>query len=572
MQFQDITPKSIEYGEDARQAILRGVNKLADAVKVTLGPKGRNVILNPKYGTPVITKDGVTVAQNIALPDELENAGAQMVREVASRTADAAGDGTTTATVLAQAIYREGVKNVTAGANPMDIKRGIDAAADVALAFVGQVTRKVEGDTIQSIATISANGDAVIGALIAEAVRAAGPDGVIAIEEAHSIDTSLVTVEGMQFQNGFIAPHFITDQERMEAVLDDCLILIYDRELLSMRELTPLLTKVAQAGQPLLVIADQVDGEALQGLVMNKLKGALRTCAVRAPGYGDRRAGYLDDIAVVTGGTFISAALGTDLKNVALGMLGRAARVIVTESTTTIIGHPASEERKSAIEMRINQLRGMAGGTDAAGYDKDKARERLAKLTGGVSIIKVGAATESELREKKFRVEDAVHATRAAVEEGIVAGGGVTLLNAAGHLRGLLSSGSFAPHFKVGADILTTALEAPFRQIIANAGLGSDMFVARLLHDADFAGVEFGYDVSKDIDPSQAPVDLFEAGVIDPAKVVKQEIMNASSVAGLLLTTEAVVSDIPEMDDTEELTPRQRAQVKGALRRMRTRK
>jgi chaperonin GroEL len=567
MQFQDITPKSIEYGEDARQAILRGVNKLANAVKVTLGPKGRNVILNPRFGVPIITKDGVTVAQNIALEDELENAGAQMVREVASRTADAAGDGTTTATVLAQAIYAEGVKNVTAGANPMDIKRGIDAAAEIAIEFVKSVTREVSDSEIQQIATISANGDQKIGSLIAAAVQAAGRDGVIAIEESHSVETELVTVEGMQFDNGWIAPHFITDEDRGEAILEDCLLLLYDRELLSMRELTPLLSRVQQTGKPILVLADQVDGDALQGLVLNKLKGALKVCAVRAPGYGDRRVGYLEDIAVLTGGTLISQAMGIDLKNVEISHLGAAAKVIVSQGATTIIGHAADENRKAAIARRIEQLRANVGSTDAAGYDRDKSRDRLAKLTGGVAIIKVGAATESELKEKKFRVEDAVHATRAAVEEGIVAGGGVTLLRASRHL----SEQAFKSHLADGARILQRALESPFRQIIQNAGIGPDIFVSRLTHD--YTDPSFGYDVSLDLSADVTPIDLFVAGVIDPAKVVKQEVMNASSVAGLLLTTEAVVSDLPDNDSNDDaLSPRQRQMMKGAIRRMRTRK
>lgn len=569
----EITPKVIAYGEDARQGLLAGVNRLADAVKVTLGPKGRNVVLAPKFAQPVVTKDGVTVAENISLEDDLENAGAQMVREVASRTADAAGDGTTTATVLAQAIFREGVKNVTAGANPMEIKRGIELAACEALRYIESITRQIEPGDIRHIGMISANGDEEIGGLIALAVEQVGRDGVIAIEENKGLDTRLDVVEGMQFERGWLAPYFITDQERGESVFDNPLILAIDRRVNFFKEVVAALQCAREAGRPLLIVAEDFDMEPLQLLVQNV--GAVQVCAVRAPGRGDQRRGLMDDIATITGATLVTEELGTNLEKVGqaklLPMLGSARKVTVSQRATTIVADLTGEERKSAVGLRVAYLRARLDQLDN-GYDRDKVKERLAKLTSGVAVIRVGAATETEMREKKYRVEDAMYATRAAVEEGIVPGGGVALLRASDKLRlaDFRRGVDGAPpsrDMQAGIDIMRHALEVPFRQIIENAGLGSDIYAANVLGAADESR---GYDVSLDLEPNTFLVDLFAAGVIDPAKVVKQEIINASSVAALLLTTEAVVSDAEsahENDDGTGLNPRQKAMVKSAQRR-----
>jgi len=524
--------KRITYSEEARQAILRGVNKLADAVKVTLGPRGRNVVIEKKFGSPTITKDGVTVAKEIELKDELENAGAQMVREVASKTSDTAGDGTTTATVLAQAIYREGIKNVTAGANPMDVKRGIELAARAAVESIDQLSKPVEGKDIAHIGTISANNDEEIGGIIAQAMEKVGKDGVITVEEARGLDTVLEVVEGMQFDRGYLSPYFVTDPERMEVVLENAKILIYEKKISSMKDLLPILEQVARGGKPLLIVAEDVEGEALATLVVNKLRGTLNVAAVKAPGFGDRRKAMLEDIAILTGGKLISEDIGVKLENVKMEDLGDAKRISIDKDNTTIVTDTDDRARKEAIAGRVKQIRQQIEDT-TSDYDREKLQERLAKLVGGVAVIKVGAATETEMKEKKARVEDAMHATKAAVEEGIVPGGGVALLRAVPAVEALKHEGDV----KVGINVIRRALEEPFRQIVFNAGKEGSV----LLNEIRQKGGTWGYDARND-----QVVDMIAAGIIDPAKVTKQALLNASSIAGLMLTTEALVSEIKE--------------------------
>ncbi|HYH08554.1 MAG TPA: chaperonin GroEL [Thermoanaerobaculia bacterium] len=524
--------KRITYSEDARQAILRGVNKLADAVKVTLGPKGRNVVIEKKFGSPTITKDGVTVAKEIELKDELENAGAQMVREVASKTSDIAGDGTTTATVLAQAIFREGVKNVTAGANPMEIKRGIELGVRAAIESIEKMSRPVEGKDIQHIGTISANNDEEIGSIIAGAMEKVGKDGVITVEEARGLDTVLEVVEGMQFDRGYLSPYFVTDPERMEAVLENAKILIYEKKISSMKDLLPILEQVARQGKPLLIIAEDVEGEALATLVVNKLRGTLNVAAVKAPGFGDRRKAMLEDIAILSGGRLISEDIGVKLENVKWEDLGDAKRVAIDKDNTTLVTDTDDKTRKEALSGRVKQIRAAIEDT-TSDYDREKLQERLAKLVGGVAVIKVGAATETEMKEKKARVEDAMHATKAAVEEGIVPGGGVALLRAVEAVEKVQAEGDV----KVGVNVIKRALEEPFRQIVFNAGLEGSV----LLNDVRKAGGTMGFDAR-----NEKMVDMIDNGIIDPAKVTKQALLNASSIAGLMLTTEALVSEIKE--------------------------
>jgi chaperonin GroEL len=524
--------KKITYGEEARQSILRGVNKLADAVKVTLGPKGRNVVIEKKFGSPTITKDGVTVAKEIELKDELENAGAQMVREVASKTSDTAGDGTTTATVLAQAIYREGIKNVTAGANPMDLKKGIEQAVRAAVESIDKMAKPVEGKDIAHIGTISANNDEEIGTIIAEAMGKVGKDGVITVEEARGLDTVLEVVEGMQFDRGYLSPYFVTDPERMETVLENAKILIYEKKISSMKDLLPILEQVARQGKPLLIIAEDVEGEALATLVVNKLRGTLNVGAVKAPGFGDRRKAMLEDIAILTGGKLISEDLGIKLESVKWEDLGDAKRVAIDKDNTTLVTDTDDKARKEAIAGRVKQIRTQVEDT-TSDYDREKLQERLAKLVGGVAVIKVGAATETEMKEKKARVEDAMHATKAAVEEGIVPGGGVALLRAVEAVAGLKAEGDV----QTGINIIKRAIEEPFRQIVFNAGLEGSV----LLNEVRGKGGTWGFDAR-----NGEMRDMLEAGIIDPAKVTKQALQNASSIAGLMLTTEALVSEIKE--------------------------
>jgi chaperonin GroEL len=521
--------KQIVYGEEARRAVLRGISKLADAVKVTLGPKGRNVILERKFGAPTITKDGVTVAKEIDLRDPLENMGAQMAREVASKTSDIAGDGTTTATVLAQAIFREGAKNVTAGANPMEIKRGIDRAVAVIASELKKMSTPVSGNMVAQIGTISANNDAAIGTIIADAMARVGKDGVITVEEAKTIDTSLEVVEGMQFDRGYLSPYFVTDPERMEVVLDNPHILIHEKKLSSLKPLLPLLEQVAQSGRPLLVIAEDVDGEVLATLVVNKLRGSLKVAAVKAPGYGDRRKAMLEDVAVLINGQAITDDLGITLESVKLDDLGSAKKVVIDNGTTTIIEGAGAQP---AIAARIKQLRTQIDGTDSE-YDREKLQERLAKLVGGIAVIKVGAATETEMKEKKARIEDAMHATKAAVEEGIVPGGGVALLRAAKSLDGLTLGGDQ----QVGVRIIARAIEEPLRWIANNAGSEGSIAVAKV---KAMEGAE-GFNAL-----SNTYENLVHAGVIDPAKVVRSALEHSASIASLLLTTEALVSEIAE--------------------------
>ncbi|HEY0141215.1 MAG TPA: chaperonin GroEL [Thermoanaerobaculia bacterium] len=526
--------KRVTYGEEARQAILRGVNKLADAVKVTLGPKGRNVVIEKKFGSPTITKDGVTVAKEIELKDELENAGAQMVREVASKTSDTAGDGTTTATVLAQAIFREGIKNVTAGANPMEVKRGIELAVRTAVEAIDKMAKPVEGKDIAHIGTISANNDEEIGSIIASAMEKVGKDGVITVEEARGLDTVLEVVEGMQFDRGYLSPYFVTDPERMECVLENAKILIYEKKISSMKDLLPILEQVARQGKPLLIIAEDVEGEALATLVVNKLRGTLNVAAVKAPGFGDRRKAMLEDIAILTGGKLISEDIGVKLENVKWEDLGDAKRVAIDKDNTTLVTDTDDRARKEAIAGRVKQIR-VAVEDTTSDYDREKLQERLAKLVGGVAVIKVGAATETEMKEKKARVEDAMHATKAAVEEGIVPGGGVALLRAVEAVDAAAKKAE--GDVRVGINLIKRALEEPFRQIVYNAGLEASV----LLNEVRQKGGNFGFDAR-----SEKMVDMLEAGIIDPAKVTKQALLNASSIAGLMLTTEALVSEIKE--------------------------
>jgi chaperonin GroEL len=521
--------KQIVYGEQARQAVLRGISQLANAVKVTLGPRGRNVILARAYGAPTITKDGVTVAKEIDLKDPLENMGAQMAREVASKTSDIAGDGTTTATVLAQAIYREGVKNVVAGANPMDIKRGIDRAVAVITAELKTMSKPVTGDMVAQVGTISANNDEPIGRIIAQAMDKVGKDGVITVEEAKTIDTSLEVVEGMQFDRGYLSPYFVTDPERMEVVLEDPHVLIHEKKIANLKDLLPLLELVAQSGQPLLIVAEDVEGEALATLVVNKLRGTLKVASVKAPGFGDRRKAMLEDIAILTGGRAITEDLGIKLENLKLEDLGRAKKITIDKDTTTII-EGAGE--KTAIDGRIRQLRTQVDDT-TSDYDREKLQERLAKLVGGVAVIKVGAATETEMKEKKARIEDAMHATKAAVQEGIVPGGGVALLRAARALGAPPLSGDE----QIGVTIITRAVEEPLRWIANNAGREGAVVVARVKE----MGPEEGFNALTDRFEN-----LVQAGVIDPTKVVRSALENSASIASLLLTTEALVSEQPE--------------------------
>jgi chaperonin GroEL len=522
--------KQIVYSDASRQAILRGVNQLADAVKVTLGPKGRNVILEKKFGGPTITKDGVTVAKEIELKDPLENMGAQMVREVASKTSDVAGDGTTTATILAQSIYREGVKAVAAGANPMALKRGIDKAVEVVTEEVKKLSKPVSGDMIAQVGTISANSDHTIGNIIAESMKKVGKDGVITVEESKTMVTELDTVEGMQFDRGYLSPYFVTDAERMEVVLEEPYILIHEKKISNMKDLLPLLEQIARSGKPLLIVAEEVEGEALATLVVNKLRGTLNACAVKAPGFGDRRKAMLEDIGILTGGKPIMEDIGVKLEGVKLEDLGKAKRITVDKDNTTIVDG-AGESK--AISGRIKQLRSQIDET-TSDYDREKLQERLAKLAGGVAVIKVGAATETEMKEKKARVEDALHATRAAVEEGIVPGGGVALLRAAKALATYKIEGDE----QIGVTIVKRACEEPIRQIVSNSGTEGAIVVDKVRENEN---PNFGYNAQTD-----SYEDLVAAGVIDPTKVTRSALQYAASIAGLMLTTEAMIAEIPE--------------------------
>jgi len=524
--------KQIVTGENSRQAILRGVNALADAVKITLGPKGRNAVIEKKFGAPIITKDGVTVAKEIELRDPLENMGAQMVREVASKTSDVAGDGTTTATVLAQAIFREGVKTVAAGASPTALKRGIDRAVEVAVEEIKKLHKDVKGDMIAQVGTISANNDKQIGGIIAEAMKKVGKDGVITVEESKTMDTTLEVVEGMQFDRGYLSPYFITDPERIECVLENALILIHEKKISSMKDLLPLLEQIAKLGKPLLIIAEEVEGEALATLVVNKLRGTLQCSAVKAPGFGDRRKAMLEDIATLTGGKAITEDLGIKLENVKIEDLGKAKKVTIDKDNTTIV---EGAGKAGEIEGRVKQIRQQVENT-TSDYDREKLQERLAKLVGGVAVIKVGAATETELKEKKARVEDAMHATRAAVEEGIVPGGGAALLRALPALDRIKAEGD--EH--VGVGIVKRALEEPARQIAHNAGFEGAVVIGKIRESKDD---HFGFNAD-----TGEYVDLVKAGVIDPAKVTRLALQNAASIAGLMLTTEALVAELKEDD------------------------
>jgi chaperonin GroEL len=522
--------KQIVYSENSRQAILRGVNQLADAVKVTLGPKGRNVVLEKKFGGPTITKDGVTVAKEVELKDPLENMGAQMVREVASKTSDIAGDGTTTATILAQAIFREGVKSVAAGANPMALKRGVEKAVEAVVEEVRKFSKPVSGDAIAQVGTISANGDTTIGNTIAEAMQKVGKDGVITVEESKTMSTELQTVDGMQFDRGYLSPYFVSDPDRMEAVLEDPYILIHEKKISNMKDLLPLLEQIARAGRPLLIIAEEVEGEALATLVVNKLRGTLNAAAVKAPGFGDRRKAMLEDIAILTGGKAIMEETGIKLEGVRLEDLGRAKRVTIDKDNTTLVDGAGSQK---AIEGRIKQLRTQIDET-TSDYDREKLQERLAKLAGGVAVIKVGAATETEMKEKKARVEDALHATRAAVEEGIVPGGGVALLRAGKVLESLKVQGDE----QIGIDIIRRATEEPLRQIAGNAGFEGAVVIEKVRANSD---LNFGFNAA-----SGQFEDLVKTGVIDPTKVTRSALQHAASISALMLTTEALICEIPE--------------------------
>jgi chaperonin GroEL len=536
--------KQILHGEESRQAILRGVNILADAVKATLGPKGRNVVIEKKFGSPTITKDGVTVAKEIELKDPCENVGAQLVKEVASKTSDVAGDGTTTATVLAQAIFREGVKTVAAGANPTALKRGIDKAVTAIIGkrdndgkwieqgALGKLSKPVDEGTVAQVGTISANGDTEIGEIIASAMKTVGKDGVVTIEESKTLHTHLETVDGMQFDRGYLSPYFVTDAERLEVVLDEPYILIYEKKISAMKDLLPLLEQVARGGKPLLIIAEDIEGEALATLVVNKLRGTLNVAAVKAPGFGDRRKAILGDIAILTGGKAVTEDLGIKLESVKLEDLGKAKRVTIDKDNTTIVDGGG---KSSEIEARVKELRTQVEKT-TSDYDREKLQERLAKLVGGVAVIKVGAATETELKERKARVEDALHATRAAVEEGIVPGGGVALVRSVKAVEDLLKT--LEGDEKIGAQIVRRALEEPLRQIVANAGEEGAVVVAKVLESKD---QHYGYNAA-----TGHFEDLVKAGVIDPTKVTRTALQNAASIAGLLLTTEALISEIPE--------------------------
>jgi chaperonin GroEL len=524
--------KHVVHGEDSRAAILRVVNQLADAVKVTLGPKGRNVVIDKKFGSPTITKDGVTVAKEIELKDTLENMGAQMVREVASKTSDVAGDGTTTATVLAQAIFKEGVRTVAAGANPMALKRGIDKAVAQVVEEVHKIAKPVSGDAIAQVGTVSANGDKTIGTIIAEAMDKVGKDGVITVEESKTMDTLLEVVEGMQFDRGYLSPYFVTDPDRMEAVLDEPLILINEKKISNMRDLLPILEQVAKMGRPLLINAEDVEGEALATLVVNKLRGTLNVAAVKAPGFGDRRKAMLEDIAILTGGKVISEDLGIKLESITLEDLGKAKKITIDKENTTIV---EGAGKADAIDGRVKTIRTQIEET-SSDYDREKLQERLAKLVGGVAVIKVGAATETEMKEKKARVEDAMHATRAAVEEGIVPGGGVALVRAGKVLSDFQASDTDQDE-QIGVTIVKRALEEPLRQIAANAGAEGAVIVGKV---AEGKGA-FGYNAA-----TEQFEDLVAAGVIDPAKVTRTALQNAASIAGMMLTTEAMIAEVPE--------------------------
>ncbi|MFN2393237.1 MAG: chaperonin GroEL [Pyrinomonadaceae bacterium] len=528
--------KQVIHGEDSRAAILRGVNQLADAVKVTLGPKGRNVVIDKKFGSPTITKDGVTVAKEIELKDSLENMGAQMVREVASKTSDVAGDGTTTATVLAQSIFKEGVRTVAAGANPMALKRGIDKAVERVIEEIHSFAKPVSGDSIAQVGTVSANGDKTIGTIIAQAMEKVGKDGVITVEESKTMDTTLEVVEGMQFDRGYLSPYFVTDPERMEAVLENPYILINEKKVSSMKDLLPILEQVAKLGKPLLIIAEDVEGEALATLVVNKLRGTLNVAAVKAPGFGDRRKAMLEDIATMTGGQVISEDMGVKLESITVDDLGQAAKITIDKDNTTVVDGGGAGE---AIEGRVKLIRNQIDET-SSDYDKEKLQERLAKLVGGVAVIKVGAATETEMKEKKARVEDAMHATRAAVEEGIVAGGGVALVRASRVLDDFKTDAEDADE-QIGVTIVKRALEEPLRQIAQNAGAEGAVIVGKVREDES---ENFGFNAA-----TEKFEDLVAAGVIDPAKVTRYALQNAASIAGLMLTTEAMISEIPEKDD-----------------------
>jgi chaperonin GroEL len=521
--------KQIVYGEQSRQAVLRGVNQLADAVKVTLGPKGRNVVLDKKFGSPTITKDGVTVAKEIDLKDPLENMGAQMVREVASKTSDTAGDGTTTATVLAQAIYREGAKNVVAGANPMEIKRGIERAVESITGELKKMSKPVSGNMVAQVGTISANNDETIGKIIAEAMDKVGKDGVITVEEAKTLETSLDVVEGMQFDRGYLSPYFVTDPERMEVVLENPVILIHEKKISSMKDLLPVLEQVARLGRPLLIVAEDIEGEALATLVVNKLRGTLQAAAVKAPGFGDRRKAMLEDIATLTNGRAITEDLGIKLESIKIDDLGKAKKITIDKDNTTIVEGAGSS---AAIEGRVKQIRAQIEDT-SSDYDREKLQERLAKLVGGVAVIKVGAATETEMKEKKARVEDAMHATKAAVEEGIVPGGGIALIRAGRVLKTMKLAGDQ----QIGVNIVARAIEEPLRHIATNAGHEGSIVVQKVKEMGD----EDGFNAQTDTYEN-----LVKAGVIDPTKVVRSALQNSSSIASLLLTTEALVSEIPE--------------------------
>jgi len=533
--------KQLLYQDEGRRKLLSGVEQLARAVKVTLGPKGRNVVIDKKFGSPTITKDGVTVAKEIDLEDPYENMGAQMVKEVAEKTSDIAGDGTTTATVLAEAIYREGLKNVTAGANPMALKRGIEKAVERIVDELGKLAKPInarEKKEVAQVASIAANGDSTIGDQIAEAMEKVGKDGVITVEEAKTTATTLELVEGMQFDQGYLSPYFVTDAERMECVLEDAYILIHEKKISSLKDLLPLLEKIARTGKPLLILAEEVDGEALATLVVNKLKGTFVSCAVKAPGYGDRRKAMLEDIAILTGGKALTEDLGIKLENVDLDDLGKAKKVKIDKENTTIV---EGAGKQASVNARIAQLKKQIEDTDSD-YDKEKLQERLAKLAGGVAVINVGAATESEMKEKKARVEDALHATRAAVEEGIIPGGGVALIRCIPSLDKLKLEGDE----KIGVDIIRRALEEPIRQIVQNAGLEGSVVVMKIKQEK----TNIGYDVSQD-----AYVDMLDAGVIDPKKVTRSALQNAASIASLLLTTEALIADKPEKDEKMPMMP-----------------
>jgi len=541
--------KQILHGEESRQSILRGVNVLADAVKVTLGPKGRNVVIEKKFGSPLITKDGVTVAKEIELKDPLENMGAQMVREVASKTSDVAGDGTTTATVLAQSIYREGVKTVAAGANPMALKRGIEKAVTAVCGTlddegnhkggaIDKFSQKVSGEMIAQVGTISANNDETIGKIIAEAMKKVGKDGVITVEEAKTMETQLEVVEGMQFDRGYLSPYFVTDPERMEAVLENALILIHEKKISSMKDLLPLLENIAKSSRPLVIIAEDVEGEALATLVVNKLRGTLNVAAVKAPGFGDRRKAMLQDIATLTGGKAITEDLGIKLENVHMDDLGQAKKITIDKDNTTIV---EGKGKHTDIEGRVKEIRGQIEKT-TSDYDREKLQERLAKLVGGVAVIKVGAATETEMKEKKARVEDAMHATRAAVEEGIVPGGGVALFRCGEAIDALKLEGDE----RIGGNIVKRALEEPLRQIVENAGEEGAIVVGRIRESKEN---NFGYNAQ-----TNKFEDLVKAGVLDPTKVARTALQNAGSIASLMLTTEALVAELPE-DKKEPAMP-----------------